>query len=716
MAKTKSKVIIIVESPAKLKTLSKILGNGYEIKASYGHIRDLPRTRFGIDVEHDFKPTYKIMRGRAKTVFKEIKQTINKSDRIILATDPDREGEAIAWHLAESLKIPPDRVERITFNEITPPAVLEAVKNPRKISMDLVNAQQSRRLLDRIVGYKLSPLLWKKIARGLSAGRVQSVAVKLLVDREKEIAEFKPQDYWKINADFQIDRQSESNQFNTFLHKINDDQLGNPLEKSTDIFISSEAEVKKLTTFLESANFNVSKITERETNQNPPPPFITSTLQQQAVNQLGFSTKKTMMIAQQLYEGVEISGEPTALITYMRTDSVRISDVAIATCRDFIANRYGTNFINKMFRQYKSRKTAQDAHEAIRPTYVEKTPEAIKDYLTPAQYRLYKLIWQRFVATQMMPARWKSKTIEIESIPSKLLELEIIRVNKDKGFIAELINVNKAIFKTDERKLLFQGFLTLYSFEESLLPLLRESEKVNLIKFSTNQSFTQPPPRYTEASLVKTLEKFGIGRPSTYAPIISTIQDRGYARKNERQLVPTELGILIIGKLLPYFKNIINTKFSSEMEKQLDEIEIGKCDWIAALKRFYDYFIRDLEKATNEMISEKGKESVGGEKCDKCGKPMVERWGRYGKFIACSGYPECKNIISTKTQEETQPTNMNCEKCGKPMIIKRNKRGRRFLACSGYPDCKNAKPFKMTQVNEAENSSETTDLTSKNEE
>jgi len=722
MKKTKvSKSLVIVESPAKVKTLGKILGNKYEIKASYGHIRDLPQGKFGLNIKKDFAPKYEIIHGRAEKIVKELKSIAAKGGKVVLATDPDREGEAIAWHIVEALTLSPKQVARVTFNEITPPAVLEAFKKPRQISRDLVNAQQARRFLDRIVGYKLSPLLWKKIARGLSAGRVQSVAVKLLVEREKEIAQFKPQEYWKISAEFQAPVSKhqfptrlngavgQDTNFQSILYKINDYRLGSPGDKAVDVTIASEMEAKKLVAVLEESNFIVSRISERESFQSPSPPFITSTLQQAAANQLGYSIKKTMMIAQQLYEGVEIAEEPTALITYMRTDAVRMSEIAINACRNFILKKYGAGYLHNPARRYKVKKSAQAAHEAIRPTYVEKTPAEIKDYLTPDQYKLYNLIWRRFVATQMKPAYWKSKSIEIETNLLNALELEVRLVREGGQLPPQKINVQRCSFGAEEKRLIFKGFLLLYEPEEILLPLLQEKEKVNPVKLTPTQNFTQPPPRYNEASLVKTLEKYGIGRPSTYAPIISTIQERGYVKKNERrQLVATELGILVTEKLLPYFSDILDTRFTSLMEERLDKIEEDKRDWIGTLKAFYRLFSRDLAKATQEMTSEKGKTSASGEKCAKCGRPLVERWGRYGKFLACSGYPECKTIVSLTPPAPTVVTNETCEKCGKPMVVKLNKRRQQFLACSGYPECRNARalPRHPKLANEAPESTE----------
>ncbi|MBI4833374.1 MAG: type I DNA topoisomerase [Planctomycetes bacterium] len=689
---SKKKSLVIVESPAKVKTLSKILGDNFEIKASYGHIRDLPKKGFGINIKKDFKPKYQLMESRDK-VISELRSSLAEVDKVYLATDPDREGEAIAWHLMEGLELAPERVERVTFNEITPQAVLDAFKKTRQISMSLVNAQQARRFLDRIVGYKLSPLLWRKVARGLSAGRVQSVAVRLLVEREKEIGDFKPQEYWKISGDFKI-KEDDEKPFEAALYKIDDKQVGSPSDDSTEVFIPNEANARNLVSALEATDFKVANIRERENNQQPPPPFITSTLQQQASTQMGFSTKKTMIVAQQLYEGVDIEGEPVALITYMRTDAVRVSEIAIKECRDFISKKYGKSEVFKTPRHYKSRKGAQDAHEAIRPTYVSQMPSEIKGYLTPEQYKLYNLIWKRFVATQMKPGHWRNKTIEIEAALKKPLPLDVNIISGEAQPTADKMDVNKCVFRVDERRLVSKGFLALYEPEEQLLPEMKGGEKVLLMKLFPAANFTQPSPRYNEASLVKALEKFGIGRPSTYAPIISTIQDRGYVQKAGRQLVATELGILVTEKLIPYFTDILNTKFTSQMEKRLDAIEEERSDWISLLKAFYRLFKRDLEKATLEMASSKGKESATGEKCDKCGKPLVERWGRFGKFLACSGYPECKNIVSLKPKVETQSTGEVCEKCGKPMVIKRSRKGWRFMACSGYPECKTTKSLK----------------------
>lgn len=701
MVKKNDKALVIVESPAKVKTLSKILGKKYEIKASYGHIRDLPKKSFGLKIDKNFKPNYKLIPGRANKIIKELKDLLKSFNKLILATDPDREGEAIAWHIAEALKVPSKKVERVSFNEITPPAVLDAFKNPRDISMDLVNAQQARRFLDRIVGYKLSPLLWRKIARGLSAGRVQSVAVKLLVDRENEIKDFNPKEYWKISADLKSAK-DDKQVFNALLTKLGDKAIGSPAEKSTELIITTEPSSKKLSEAIESSSLSVSKVTQKTNTQSPPPPFITSTLQQQSSTQLGFSTKKTMLIAQQLYEGVDISGEPTALITYMRTDSVRVSELAIKDCRDFVQKKYGKNFLNKTVRRYKTKKSAQEAHEAVRPTYADKVPADIKEYLTADQYKLYNLIWRRFVSTQMAPSQWKNKQIEIESSFNKPLDLEITKISKDEEQQKGKIKIQKCVFKTDEKSLAFKGYQKLYSPEEVKLPALKEKDKINLEKLLSNQNFTQPPPRYTEASLVKTLEKHGIGRPSTYAPIISTIQDRGYVKKDRRQLAATELGMLVTKKLIPFFKDILNPKFTSQMEEKLDKIEDSKEDWINVLNVFSKPFQVDLEKATQEMTKEKGKESAGGEKCDKCGSAMVERWGRFGKFIACSGYPNCRNIISLKPQAKIEETDETCEKCGKKMVIKINRRGQKFLACPGYPDCKNTKSIKKTPEKESD--------------
>ena len=754
---TKGKSLVIVESPAKIKTISKILGSDYVITSSYGHIRDLPKSKLGIDIEDNFKPGYIIMRKQIKNV-NALKKMAAASNGVYLATDPDREGEAIAWHLSEILGMPPDKFWRVSFDEITAPAVKEAFNQPRKISINLVNAQQTRRFLDRIMGYKLSPLLWDKITRGLSAGRVQSVALRLVVELERAIRSFKPQEHWKITAD--LSAHQNKNIFNAVLNKLNDSNVGSPMDGSANIWIGSETESKKLVERLGASDFKVLGITERDSNQYPAPPFITSTLQQTASIKLNFSPRKTMMIAQQLYEGVELPEGPAGLITYMRTDSVRVSEVAINECRGFIAKHFGEGLLNPEARRYKPSKQSQQAHEAIRPTYPAKMSETIAQYLTRDQYKLYTLIWKRFTATQMKPAAWKSKSVEIESQLAPSLELEVFSNDKrhkliaekilasvasgqngavlekiitilsrnkqddetarkiiealgqnvedkalaariigimdetvDGALILEKMNVARCLWSANERRLVSPGFMTLYNPEEQLLPGLKESGQLDVSQIIPAQSFTEPPPYYNEASLVKVLEKYGIGRPSTYAPIIATIQDRGYVIKRARQLTPTDLGLLVNDKLVPFFEDIINTQFTARIEEELDLIEEGKKELVPTLKEFYAPFAKDLEKAQAEMTSEKGKESGG--KCPLCNSPIVERWSRFGKFLSCSAFPECRYTASLKPKQEPEKTDQVCEKCGKPMVIRFNRRRRtRFIACSGYPDCKNAKPFK----------------------
>ncbi|MFH0888024.1 MAG: type I DNA topoisomerase [Planctomycetota bacterium] len=793
-AKKKKTSLVIVESPAKIKTISKILGNDYLVKSSYGHIRDLPKSKFGIDIDNDFKPTYIIIRKQRKTV-NELKKLASHSEAVYLATDPDREGEAIAWHLSEILGVPEEKTWRVSFDEITSSAVQNAFKQPHKISINLVNAQQARRFLDRIMGYKLSPLLWEKITKGLSAGRVQSVALRLIVEREKKIRSFKPQEYWKITAELPLSpapmgKAIPEGQQNPklLLTKLNDLKVGSPLDINSQIWIGTEPEAKKLVGRLLKSDFIISSIIEKEIYQNPAPPFITSTLQQMASSRLNFSLKKTMLIAQQLYEGVDLPEGPTALITYMRTDSVKVSDQAIKECRNFIASNYGENLLQPKERYYKPSKQSQQAHEAIRPTYLSKTPESIRQYLNNDQYKLYNLIWRRFVATQMKPALWRNKAVEIDATLSPRLDLSVFSNDKKKNIIAEKIlhglqvsqqpptcnkerqspaftkastgnlvdlpelasgqadkiinifnknkddevtaknilkeldknpedkallvkvlgilddtiennlldeslSVQKCVFGTNEHRLVFNGFLTLYEPEEQLLPALKEQEKLTTTNINSTQLFSEPPSRYNEASLVKILEKYGIGRPSTYAPIISTIQDRGYVTKNGRLLLPTELGILVNDKLIPFFDDIINTQFTARIEEELDLIEESKKDLLPTLRKFYEPFINDLQKAGNEMSSEKGKQT--GEKCPKCSNPIVERWSRFGKFLSCSTYPECKYTRSLNIKSAPLESGEVCEKCGKPMVIRTSHRWRRrFLACSGYPECKNAKPFK----------------------
>ncbi|MBI1852732.1 MAG: type I DNA topoisomerase [Planctomycetes bacterium] len=669
------KSLVIVESPAKAKTINKFLGSKFVVKASMGHVRDLPKKKLGIDVEHDFAPEYIVIRGRGKTV-SDLRKTAEKADAVYLAPDPDREGEAIAWHLLEALKIPAEKAHRVTFNEITKKAIEEAFKHPRAISMDKVNAQQARRVLDRLVGYQLSPLLWKKVARGLSAGRVQSVAVKLIVQREREIRAFVSEEYWKITATLKkgdpsavvprivlagtpdapvAEEPLEPDAFLAELEKLD----GQPFQAKTG------DEAKALVEELRGAAYVVRSVERKETDEKAPPPFITSTLQQQGSIRLHYSAKKTMMLAQQLYEGVEIGSEgAVGLITYMRTDSTSVSQEAIGEIRKFIPERFGAAYLPDTAPRFKARAGAQEAHEAVRPTSVYRTPADMKSFLTGDQFRLYELIWKRFVASQMKPARIAVTTVQVEA--------------------------KRGTFVARGREILFDGHTvvsgTRSADDEPVLPSMREGERLALVALAPTQHFTKPPARYTEATLVKALEKRGIGRPSTYAPIISTIEARNYVRKEKRKFFATDLGEIVTDRLEAHFPHIMDVEFTKRMEGELDEIEDAKANWVAVLREFYTLFQDDLKRAYVEM-----KGDVPEEKCEKCGKPMAIKFSRHGKFLACTGYPECK---SSRPLEGPRPapeaTDKVCEKCGKPMVIKTGRRGR-FLACSGYPECKNAR-------------------------
>jgi DNA topoisomerase I len=673
------KSLVIVESPAKAKTINKFLGTKYVVKASMGHVRDLPKKKLGIDVDNDFAPEYIVIRGRGKTV-SDLRKTAEKSDAVFLAPDPDREGEAIAWHLLEALKIPPEKARRVTFNEITKKAIEEAFKHPRAISMDKVNAQQARRVLDRLVGYQLSPLLWKKVARGLSAGRVQSVAVKLIVQREREIRAFVTEEYWKITATLQkgdagkvaprivvkpaagdaaaeppAEEALPQDAFRAELEKLD----GKPFSSKTG------DETKALVDELVGKPYVVRSVERREQDEKAPPPFITSTLQQQASIRLHYSTKKTMMLAQQLYEGVEIGSEgAVGLITYMRTDSTSVSQEAVGESRKFIPERFGASYLPDVAPRYKSRAGAQEAHEAVRPTSVYRTPADVKSYLTGDQFRLYELIWKRFLASQMKPARIAITTVAVEA--------------------------GRGEFVARGREILFDGHTVVSgarsSDDEPVLPTVREGERLALLTLAPTQHFTKPPARYTEATLVKALEKRGIGRPSTYAPIISTIENRNYVRKERRKFFATDLGEVVTDRLEAHFPHIMDVEFTKRMEGELDEIEDAKANWVSVLREFYTLFQGDLKRAYEEM-----KGDVPEEKCDKCGKPMAIKFSRHGKFLACTGYPDCKNARPVEgPRPAPEPTDKVCEKCGKPMVIKTGRRGR-FLACSGYPECKNAR-------------------------
>ena len=672
------KSLLIVESPAKVKTLSKFLGKEFTIKASIGHVKDLPKSKLGVDVDNDFLPTYIAIKGKGK-VIKDLKMAAKKVDNIYLAPDPDREGEAIAWHIAEELGGDSKEFFRVEFNEITKKAVTDAIKKPRKINMNLFDAQQARRILDRLVGYKLSPLLWKKVQRGLSAGRVQSVSLRLVVDRDREIDAFKSEEYWSITATFEG---NEPHPFDARLFRID----GQKAE------IKNKSEADGILKDLKGNEFTVKQIEKKKRKRSPAPPFITSTLQQEASRKLRFTAKKTMLLAQQLYEGLEIKSEGSVgLITYMRTDSVKIASEAQLGAREFIIKEFGNDYAPKKSPVYKSKKSAQEAHEAIRPTSVSRTPKSIKDFLTGDQYRLYTIIWNRFLASQMSVAQLDQTSIDISA---KSLKAE---------------KAEKYIFRATGTVVKFQGFMTLYtegvdddsSAEEGLLPSLKEKELLKANAIQPKQHFTQPPPMYTEATLVKDLEAKGIGRPSTYATILSTIQGRQYVEKTAGRFKSTELGIVVNDLLVEKFSDLMDYRFTAKMENNLDRIEEGKLKWVDIVKEFYKPFSDDLAKAMESTERVKPKDIPTDEVCEKCDKPMIIKWGRHGRFMACTGFPECKNTKPLEGEGaagsgsgEDQKTDEKCQKCGAPMVIKAGRFGK-FLACSKYPECKTTKPISI---------------------
>ena len=640
--------LIIVESPAKANTIKKFLGGNTKVVASMGHIRDLPKSKLGIDIEHDFEPEYINIRGKGDLI-KSLKTDAKKAKKVYLATDPDREGEAIAWHLAKILENDKDKITRVTFNEITKTAVQKAIKEPRNIDLNTVDAQQARRVLDRIVGYKISPILWKKVKRGLSAGRVQSVAVKLIVDRENEIENFIPEEYWNIYADLKDEKSKK--QFEARFYGKN----GKKQE------IHSKEEIDQILKTIEKAKYTVSEVKKGEKKRNPAPPFTTSTMQQEASRKLGFTLKKTMSVAQGLYEGVKIAEKGTVgLITYMRTDSTRISEEARAAAKTQIVATYGEEYYEN--RYYKTSKDAQDAHEGIRPTYADIQPDKIKDELTKDQYKLYKLIYNRFMASQMKPAIYDTMAVNIKA--------------------------DDYDFKANGQNLRFKGFMTLYvegtdekeEKEEGILPELQENQEVKLLKINPKQSFTEPPARYTEASLVKTLEEKGIGRPSTYSPTITTILERRYIQKEQKQLVPTELGKIVNKILTENFTDVINVEFTAKIENEFDEIAEGKEQWKQMIREFYGPFEKELEKVEKELEHVELVDEVSDVPCDKCGRMMVYKYGKYGKFLACPGYPECKN---TKPIVET--IDVPCPKCGAVVQVRKTKRGKKYFICENNP-------------------------------
>ncbi len=641
--------LIIVESPAKANTIKKFLGGSTKVVASMGHIRDLPKSKMGIDIEHNFEPEYINIRGKGDLI-KELKKDAKQAKTVYLATDPDREGEAIAWHLANILKEDAKNITRVTFNEITKTAVQKAMKEPRNIDVNLVDAQQARRVLDRIVGYKISPVLWKKVKRGLSAGRVQSVAVKLIVDREEEIEKFIPEEYWNIYANLEDKETKKEFQAHFF---------GKDGKKQE---IHSQEEVDEIIKAVKDGKYIITEVKKGERKRNPAPPFTTSTMQQEASRKLGFTLKKTMSVAQMLYEGVKIPEQGSVgLITYMRTDSTRISEEARKAAKEQITKIYGENYYEN--RYYQTGKDAQDAHEGIRPTYINIAPDSIKDYLTTDQFKLYRLIYNRFMASQMKPAIYDT--------------------------MAVTVNSNGYEFKANGQNLKFKGFMTLYvegtdgkeEQEEAILPELQKNQEVKLKKLEPKQSFTEPPARYTEASLVKTLEEKGIGRPSTYSPTITTILERRYIEKEQKQLCPTELGRIVNKLLTENFTDVINVEFTAKIENQFDEIAEGKEQWKEMIKEFYTPFEKELKKVEKELEHVELVEEVSDVKCEKCGRMMVYKYGRYGKFLACPGYPECKNakpIIET--------IDVPCPKCGATVQVRKTKKRRTYYICENNPE------------------------------
>lgn len=643
--------LVIVESPAKAKTIGKYLGKKYTVKASMGHVRDLPKSQMGVDIEDEYSPRYITIRGKGP-VLKELKSAAKKVKRVYLAADPDREGEAIAWHLAHSLDIDETSECRVVFNEITKQAIKDAFKSPRPINMDLVDAQQARRVLDRLVGYNISPLLWKKVKKGLSAGRVQSVAVKMIIDREKEIQAFEPEEYWSIQGTFALDGEP----FEAKFYGTN----GKKVE------LKSEDDVNNVLAKLKGDQFHVDSVQKKERKRNPVSPFTTSSLQQEAARKLNFRAKKTMMLAQQLYEGIDLGKEGTVgLITYMRTDSTRISDTAKAETKEYIESKFGKEYAQNGTKAVKKDKKSQDAHEAIRPTSVERDPKSLKEYLSRDQLRLYKLIWERLVASQMAPAIMDTMTVDLSN--------------------------EGVLFRATGSKVKFPGFMKVYiegndegkKEEDRLLPNLQEGQTVTKEEIEPSQHFTQPPPRYTEARLVKTMEELGIGRPSTYAPTLDTIQKRGYVALDERRFVPTELGEIVLELMTEFFPEILDVEFTAKMEDDLDSIEEGKQQWIKIIDDFYKGFEERLKVAEEEMKEVEIKDEPTGEMCEKCGHEMVYKMGRYGKFMACSNFPDCRN-----TKPIVKEIGVKCPKCEKGEIVERkSKKHRVFYGCNQYPEC-----------------------------
>lgn len=640
--------LVIVESAAKAKTLEKFLGKGYKVKASVGHIKDLPKSKLGIDVENNFEPQYITIRGKGD-LLKEIKEESQKASKVLLATDPDREGEAIAWHIQNAIKIPAGSKCRIEFNEITKDAVKNAIKHSRNVNIDRVNAQQARRVLDRLVGYNLSPLLWSKVRKGLSAGRVQSVVMRIICEREREINAFIPEEYWTVEAILT----DEKHEFTAKLATVNDQKIN---------IIKNSEEKEVLEKYLKKSKFTITKIETKEKRRKANPPFITSTLQQEAAKQLNFFSKRTMKVAQELYEGLAIGPEGTVgLITYLRTDSTRISQVAQQEAADFIKQTYGPKYAPDTPNVFTNKKGAQDAHEAIRPSSVFRLPEKVKPFLSRDQYRLYKLIWDRFVASQMTPAVYDTKTVDIKAGIYGL---------KASSSTIKFLGYKKVYNDADEDEI------------KNPIPELSKGQKIKLVKTNAQQHFTQPPSRFSEASLVKLLEEKNIGRPSTYAPIIDTIIKRFYVERQNKQFAPTELGFIVTDLLKEYFGGILEVEFTAKLEEELDQIEDGQMNWKTVIKDFYLPFEEDLAKAQAVVEKIQIKEEEAGKDCPNCGKPLLIKYGRFGKFLACSGFPECRH-----TESMNEVIGVACPLCSQPIVSLKSKKGRQFYGCKGYPEC-----------------------------
>ena len=675
-----SKSLVIVESPAKAKTIKKYLGDDFSVEASSGHLIDLPSSKLGVDVENDFNPQYVVIRGKGKYLDK-LKKAAKNADQVYLASDPDREGEAIAWHIANELGIQ-DRSHRVLIHEITESAVRDSIEHPTELSQDRFEAQQARRVLDRLVGYQVSPILWKKVRKGLSAGRVQSVALRLIVEREREIEAFQKVEYWSIESELKRAQDEPGASFTAALAKFEGEKAE----------ISNEEQANKILAAVRDETFTVTSVERKDKKRNTLPPFITSTLQQEASRKLRYNPKRTMSIAQKLYEGIGLGDEgPVGLITYMRTDSVRISPVAIEEARHLIKESYGDEYLPEKPNAFKVKKAAQDAHEAIRPTFADKLPDSIKSYLTEEEYKLYKLIWQRFIASQMKPMIYDQTTAEIKA--GQGLFRATGSIIKFPGFSAVYMEGKEEEEEAKEKD------------ELKKLPDLNKDDNLDLLGVEGKQHFTQPPPRFTESSLVKELEEKGIGRPSTYASILSTIQDREYVEREKQRLKPTLLGCSVSDLLIQGFPEIMDVQFTAEMEEKLDDVEEGSVNWVELLKKFYDGFSTRLEGADDSMKSLRKDGIPTDIECDVCHSNMIIKWGRNGEFLSCSRYPECKNAKAFEYDEEgkikiierAEPElreDIKCEKCSRPMVIKTGRRGE-FLACSGYPECKNAKAFEL---------------------